>query len=167
MWASGANKLRTCLHFHIPKLLFLSIFCWSVNVLQKLCRYKWHTCRLTCTDRFLNVPAKLRFFFWRGNPCLPPPPPSSYAGRGGGYFPQMWLCKEYMKSYQDFGWRTRNGGHATGVPFRPAPSGSQRNIVELRWRHYYVYMSSSYHHFHWHLVLRYYFHLYYHCHLLI
>ena len=29
-------------------------------VLQKLCRYKWHTCWLTCTDRFPNVPKKLR-----------------------------------------------------------------------------------------------------------
>ena len=28
------------------KLLFLSIFC----------RYKWHGCRLTCTDKFPNIP---------------------------------------------------------------------------------------------------------------
>ena len=26
--ASGASELRICLHFHIKKLLFLSIFCW-------------------------------------------------------------------------------------------------------------------------------------------
>ena len=25
-----------------------------------LCRYKWHACRLTCTDKFPNVPTKLR-----------------------------------------------------------------------------------------------------------
>ena len=30
----------------ILKLLFLSIFC----------RYKWHACRLTCTDKFPNIP---------------------------------------------------------------------------------------------------------------
>ena len=36
-------------------------------VLQKLCRYKWH--RLTCTDRFPNVPTKLR------KSIMGPPPP--------------------------------------------------------------------------------------------
>ena len=36
-------------HFYILKLLFLSIFF----------RYKWHACRLTCTDKFPNVPTKL------------------------------------------------------------------------------------------------------------
>ena len=29
-------------------------------VLQILCRYKLHACRLTCTDKFPNVPTKLR-----------------------------------------------------------------------------------------------------------
>ena len=28
MRASGASELRKCLHFHILKLLFPSIFCW-------------------------------------------------------------------------------------------------------------------------------------------
>ena len=46
-----ASELRKCLHFHIQKLLFFSIF-------LELCRYKWHTCRLICTDRFPNVPIK-------------------------------------------------------------------------------------------------------------
>ena len=45
MRASGASELRKFWHFYILKLLFLSIFC----------RYKWHACRLTCTDKFLNI----------------------------------------------------------------------------------------------------------------
>ena len=61
MRASGASELIKMLHFHIKKLLFLSIFCW----------YNLHTCRLTCTDRFPNVPTKLRKSM--------PPPPSGYA----------------------------------------------------------------------------------------
>ena len=35
-------------------------------VLQILCRYKRHACRLACTDRFPNVPTKLFFFFLGG-----------------------------------------------------------------------------------------------------
>ena len=46
MRASGASELRKFWHFYILKLLFLSIFC----------RYKWHACRLTCTDKFPNIP---------------------------------------------------------------------------------------------------------------
>ena len=46
MRASGASELRKFCHFYILKLLFISIFC----------RYKWHACRLTCTDKFLNIP---------------------------------------------------------------------------------------------------------------
>ena len=45
MRASGASELRQFWHFYILKLLFLSIFC----------RYKWHACRLTCTDKFPNI----------------------------------------------------------------------------------------------------------------
>ena len=56
----------------------------SFNILlvfQILCRYKWHACRLTCSDKFRNVPTKL----WKsiigggggggGIAPLPPPPP--------------------------------------------------------------------------------------------
>ena len=46
-------------------------------VLQLSCRYKWHACRLTCTDKFPNVPTKLRKSIIGG--LLPPPPPSGYA----------------------------------------------------------------------------------------
>ena len=46
MRASGASDLRKFCHFYILKLLFLSIFC----------QYKWHACRLTCTDKFPNIP---------------------------------------------------------------------------------------------------------------
>ena len=79
MYASewSAGELRKFLHFHIKKLLFLLNF---LLVLQKLCRYKWHTCRLTCTDRFPNVPTKLRNYIigpgaeGQFPPCTPPPP---------------------------------------------------------------------------------------------
>ena len=46
MRTSGASELRKFWHFYILKLLFLSIFCL----------YKWHACRLTCTDKFPNIP---------------------------------------------------------------------------------------------------------------
>ena len=55
---------RTCLppHFLNPGAGHCSKTAISFNilsVLQILCRYKWHACRLTCTDKFPNVPTKL------------------------------------------------------------------------------------------------------------
>ena len=50
-------------------MLFLSIFC----------RYKWYACRLTCTDKFPNVPTKLRKSIIGGGAVPPPPPSSGYA----------------------------------------------------------------------------------------
>ena len=44
----------------------------SFNILlliQILCRYKWHACQLTCTDKFTNVPTNSK----KASP--PPPPP--------------------------------------------------------------------------------------------
>ena len=72
MWAS---ELRNFLHFHIKKLLFLSLFCWYK--IMYLCRYKWHTCRLTCTDIFPNVPTKLQksIMGGGGGNCPPAPAP--------------------------------------------------------------------------------------------
>ena len=79
-----ASERRKFWHFYILKVLFLSIFC----------RYKWHACRLTCTDKFRNVPIKLRRSIiggGGGGNCpppnnasimllnAPPPPPSGYA----------------------------------------------------------------------------------------
>ena len=69
-------------------------------VLQKLCRYKGHTCRLTCTctDRFPNVPTKLRKSM--GN-CPPPPPPGTYASdlksKTGYYTPRIIIIKVKQK----------------------------------------------------------------------
>ena len=50
-------------------------------VLQILCRYKWHACRLTCSDKFRNVPTKLWKSIIGGGGELPPapPPPPGYA----------------------------------------------------------------------------------------
>ena len=62
MRASGASELRKFSHFYILKLLFLSILCWYF---RWLCRYKWHACRLTCTDKTLKK-------HYGGQP--PPPP---------------------------------------------------------------------------------------------
>ena len=57
MWASGASELRTFWHFYILKVLFPSIFCWYF-------RYFVGTndmlVGLPCTDKFPNVPTKLR-----------------------------------------------------------------------------------------------------------
>ena len=53
-----------------------------LSVLQILCRYKWHACRLTCTDKFPNVPTKLRKCNIGGGQLHPPPatpPPSPLA----------------------------------------------------------------------------------------
>ena len=72
MRASGESEPTKFLHFHILKLLFLSIFCW----------YKWHACRLARTNKFPNVPTKLRKSIIGGQlPSLPPPtpPPPGYA----------------------------------------------------------------------------------------
>ena len=43
-----ASELRTFTHFYIlkVKLLLLSICCWYFRY-----RYKWHACRLTCTNK--------------------------------------------------------------------------------------------------------------------
>ena len=44
-------------------------------ILQILCRYKWHACRLTCLYlQISNVPTKLRKLTMGGN-CPPPPHP--------------------------------------------------------------------------------------------
>ena len=48
-------------------------------VLQIICRYKWHACRLTCTDEFPNVPTKLWKSIIGGGGAVAPLPPSGYA----------------------------------------------------------------------------------------
>ena len=85
MRASGASELRKFWHFHTLKLQFPSIF---LSVHQILCRYKWHACRHTCTDKFPNVPTNFQMYrqnsetvqhYWGGGAVAPPPPPSGYA----------------------------------------------------------------------------------------
>ena len=79
MRASAASELRKFFAFSHSKTAI------SFNILlvhQKLCRYKWRTCRLACTDRFPNLPTKLRKkHYWGGGGRgqLPPCPPSGYA----------------------------------------------------------------------------------------
>ena len=70
MRASGGSELRKFSYFHILKLIFLSIFCWYFRYFVGT---NWHACRLTCTDKFPNVPTKLRKSII--GPCPPPPPP--------------------------------------------------------------------------------------------
>ena len=55
MRASGASE-KIFAFSHSKTAISFNI----LLVLQKLCRYKLPTCRLTCTDRFPNVPTKLR-----------------------------------------------------------------------------------------------------------
>ena len=76
MRASGASELRQFSHFYISKTAT------SFNillVLQILCRYKWHACRLTCTDRFPNVPTKPRKSIMTGGGGAIAPCPPGYA----------------------------------------------------------------------------------------
>ena len=50
-------------------------------VLQIHCRYKWHACRLTCSDKFRNVPTKLwKSIIGGGGGELPPSPATLMAG---------------------------------------------------------------------------------------
>ena len=53
-----------------------------LSVLQILCRYKWHACRLTCTDKFPNLPTKLRqsIIGAGGGGQLAPPPLATLVG---------------------------------------------------------------------------------------
>ena len=77
MRASGASLEN----FEIFTFLNCYFFQY-LSVHQILCRYKWHACQLKCTDKFPNVPTKLRkSIIGRGAvaPLPPPPPPSGYA----------------------------------------------------------------------------------------
>ena len=65
MRASAASELRKNACSHSKTAISFNI----LLVLQKLCRYKFHTSRLTCTDRFPNVPTKLRKSIIGGNNC--------------------------------------------------------------------------------------------------
>ena len=82
-----ASELRKNLHFHIEKLLFLSIFCWYF---RNFVGTKWHTCRLTCTDKLTNVPTKLRKSIIAPPPPPPPPPPSGYASAFFPWYKSSW-----------------------------------------------------------------------------
>ena len=80
MRASGASELRKFWHFYTLNLLFLSIFCRYI-------RYFVGTNDMLvgshCTDKFPNVPTKIRKSIIGGGgaaaPPAPPPPPSGYA----------------------------------------------------------------------------------------
>ena len=63
---------------------FLNLYSFNIlSVHQILCRYKWHACRLTCSDKFPNVPTNCQMYrqnsekaLWGGgDSCHPPPPP--------------------------------------------------------------------------------------------
>ena len=64
-----ASELRKFSHFHILKLLFLSIFCWYFRYVVGT-----NDLRLTCTDKFPNVPTKLRKSIREGDNFPPAPP---------------------------------------------------------------------------------------------
>ena len=96
-----SERARKFWHFYILNVLFLSIFCrykwyvWGIilaflhtksaisfNILSVqiiFCRYKWNACRLTCTDKFPDVPTKLRKSIIGGGGGVAPLPPSGYA----------------------------------------------------------------------------------------
>ena len=82
MRLSGASELRKFWHFYILNLLFLLIFCRYI-------RYFVGTndmlCRLTCTDKFPNVPTNFQMYRQKSEKALlggqlpPPCPPAGYA----------------------------------------------------------------------------------------
>ena len=67
-----AERARKFLHFHIQKMLFLSIFCWYFRNFVGTSVQMTYTCRLTCTDRFPYVPTNSEKALLG---CPPAPPP--------------------------------------------------------------------------------------------
>ena len=73
MQASGASELRKFWHFCILKVTSFNI----LSVIQILCRYKWHACRL------VHVPTNSQMYqqnsekalLGGGGAIAPPPPP--------------------------------------------------------------------------------------------
>ena len=65
-------------------------------VLQILCRYKWHACRLTNSDKFPNVPTKLwKSIIGREDcPPYPPPPPPATLMAGNAKEADIWFGRE-------------------------------------------------------------------------
>ena len=54
MRANGASELRIFFAFlHSKTAISFNIFVGTSDI---LCRYKWHACRLTCSDKFPNLP---------------------------------------------------------------------------------------------------------------
>ena len=90
MRSNGASELRKCSHFYILKLLFLSIFCWYFRYFVGT---KWHACRLTCSDKFPNVPAKLWKSIIGGGGGLPPCPPATLMA-GNAKEADIWFGRE-------------------------------------------------------------------------
>ena len=76
MRASGASELRKCWHFYILNLLFLSIFCRYIRYfVGTLTCFSAHMYRQIskCTDKFPNVPTKIRKSIIGGGGAAPPP----------------------------------------------------------------------------------------------
>ena len=73
MRASGTSELRKFAHFlHSQTAISFNI----LSVLQILCRYKWHACRLTCTDKISKCTDKTpKSIMGGGGGQFPPPPP--------------------------------------------------------------------------------------------
>ena len=92
-------------------------------VLQILCRYKWHACRLTCTDKFPNVPTTLRKALWGGDNCPPPPPPpSGYASEFRMVkllLSTIWAANASLFNEQIFGREWGGGGGCVDGGWRP------------------------------------------------
>ena len=87
-------------------MLFLSIFC----------RYKWYACRLTCTDKFPDVPTKLQKGIIGGAVAPPAPPLATlvfstisapyYSGilrgkLGKGDYKSRSICRNVISLLQD------------------------------------------------------------------
>ena len=101
MRASEASELRKFRYFYILKLLFLRYFVGTSDALS----YKWHACRLTCTDKFINVPTNLSMYR-QISKCTDKSPKRHYWGAIAPPAPPlatlMWL--RFIKPCDILGW---------------------------------------------------------------
>ena len=75
VYASERASERASLEFFFFFTFLNCYFFQYLSVHQILCRYKWHACRLTCTDKFPNVPKIFQMYRQNSEKALLGPPP--------------------------------------------------------------------------------------------
>ena len=128
MRANGASELRKFRYFYILKPLFLSIFC---RYIRYFVGTKWYACRLTCTNKFSNVPTNFQMYRQKSEKALwggggaggqLPPPPSGYANDRYSYLhariDQTWNHK-ILQTYRQRCWRMHYQSSPSPLPAPP------------------------------------------------